>query len=141
MSSAAQLTQAHIFTSLLSSVSPSSPLSDSLLHSLALSVSPTALLDALDLIDRDSVSRLAPPSGRAIYQVQSQSGGGGGGASYTVVVGGGCAAPSAPTRSAFFEKKVTLDYLAGLATKFGAANPPQAGARQAGQAGQAGGAG
>ncbi|GAA5989704.1 hypothetical protein JCM11641_002177 [Rhodosporidiobolus odoratus] len=175
-------TPSHLVTSLLSSPSLSPPLSDSALHSLALLLGPNLLLDALDLIDRDQLSRLTPPSATALYQVSSSSH-----SSYTVyphahlssnaAVGGAycpCPAfsramfaprgapvickhllavllslrlssplPAPPTpnplpltanlmppppppavaqsQSAFVEKKVTLDWVAGLATRFGAA--------------------
>ncbi|GAA5939019.1 hypothetical protein JCM10213_006005 [Rhodosporidiobolus nylandii] len=145
MAHQAQTQQAHLLASLLASPSLAPPLSDSALHALALVVGSKTLLDACDLIDRDRVSRLTPPAARPIYTVASSSSGG----SYTVVpnvrfggsAGGYCPCPAfargvmggegvvppppaPPQKSAFAERKVTLEWLAGYATKFGAAVPP-----------------
>ncbi|GAA6042331.1 hypothetical protein JCM8097_003850 [Rhodosporidiobolus ruineniae] len=190
MATQQQLTLAPVIQSLVASSSSSSPLPDSLLHSLALTLGTQTLLDALDLVDRDKVSRLSPPSGRPVYQVASSTGG-----TYTVIpditvggsAGGYCPCPAfvggvlaegaervlckhllavllslrlsspsssshssdpapsfppaaqpdfkhslpppSPTKpkpapsSAFVEKRVGLEWLAGYATKFGAAEP------------------
>ncbi|GAA5890778.1 hypothetical protein JCM6882_000657 [Rhodosporidiobolus microsporus] len=217
----AQPNLAHLLTSLLSSpsLSPSRPIPDNVLLALAAVVGNQTLLDALDLIDRDNVSRLTPPAGRPIYLVASSSGAGGAGGSYHVlpdikvggsaggwcpcpafargVVGGGGGGgqgggggggdavickhllavllslrlspspsttttskpslgsslssdlkpdPTAPSRaqgaitrpstssSAFVEKRATLEWVAGWATKFGAAVPPPPPAGAAGGA-------
>ncbi|GAA5902114.1 hypothetical protein JCM5296_006607 [Sporobolomyces johnsonii] len=126
----------------------SSPLSDSDFRALALIVGSSMLLDALDLIDKDEVARISPPNGRPIYQVTGSS------QAYTVhpeLVGGYCPCPAFSHRvmakenqvickhllacriadrlDAWKDKKVGLKWVAGLATKFGAALPPPAAAR------------
>ncbi|POY71010.1 hypothetical protein BMF94_5935 [Rhodotorula taiwanensis] len=125
----------------------SAPLSDDSLRALALIVGPAMLLEALDLIDKDSVARILPPNGRPIYQVASSSGG----QPYTVYPnvpkgGGFCPCPAfsygvlaqgnqvtckhilacriADRINAWEHKRVGLEWLAGLAIKFGTAVPP-----------------
>ncbi|GAA6002884.1 uncharacterized protein JCM10292_001355 [Rhodotorula paludigena] len=128
------------------------PLSDDHLRSLALVVGPTMLVDALDLVDKDQVARITPPSGRPIYQVASSSGGppytlfpnldGGGHCpcpafSYGVVAQGNqvickhllaCRlADVLADHGGWKDKRVSLKWVAGLATRFGTAVPSAAG--------------
>ncbi|BGP71273.1 hypothetical protein NBRC10513v2_004642 [Rhodotorula toruloides] len=155
----------------LASLEP--PFSDDDLRTLALLVGPTTLLDALDLVDRDQVARITPPNGRPLYQVASSAGG----QAYTVVpdiCGGYCPCPAFSNGviarqaqgnpvickhllacrladrlgpSGWKDKRVSLKWVAGLATKFGTAVPPglataSAGAGAgAGEGGAAAGAG
>ncbi|GAA5988287.1 hypothetical protein JCM10908_002150 [Rhodotorula pacifica] len=125
----------------------SAPLSDDSLHALALIVGPAMLLEALDLLDKDQVARIIPPNGCPLYQVASSSGG----QPYTVFPDaprgvGYCPCPAfsfgvlakgnqvtckhllacriADRINAWEHKRVGLEWLAGLATKFGAAVPP-----------------
>ncbi|BGP33009.1 hypothetical protein JCM10296v2_004798 [Rhodotorula toruloides] len=140
----------------LASLEP--PFSDDDLRTLALLVSPTTLLDALDLVDRDHVVRINPPNGRPLYQVASSSGG----QAYTVfpdIVGGYCPCPAFSNgviarqaqgnpvickhllacrladrldSSGWKVKQVSLKWVAGLATKFGTAVPTGLSATSAG---------
>ncbi|CEQ41335.1 SPOSA6832_03027, partial [Sporobolomyces salmonicolor] len=126
----------------------SSPLSDGDFRALALIVGSSMLLEALDLIDKDEVARISPPNGRPLYRVAGSS------QSYTVhpeLVGGYCPCPAflygvvatehqaipnttqckhllacqiADRLDAWKDQDVGLKWIAGLATKFGAAPPP-----------------
>ncbi|BGP56087.1 hypothetical protein JCM8202_005237 [Rhodotorula sphaerocarpa] len=125
----------------------SAPLSDDSLRALALTVGGSMLLDALDLLDNDQVARIVPPNGQPLYQVASSSGG----QPYTVYPdsppgAGFCPCPAftfavlgqgnqitckhllacriADRIDAWEQKRVGLEWLAGLATKFGVAVPP-----------------
>ncbi|KWU42333.1 hypothetical protein RHOSPDRAFT_36131 [Rhodotorula sp. JG-1b] len=124
------------------------PLSDDSLHALALLVGPAMLLEALDLVDKDQVARIVPPNGRPLYRVASSSGS----QPYTVFPHfpsgtGYCPCPAysfgvlakgnqvtckhllacriTDRIDAWENKRVGLEWLAGLATKFGAAVPPR----------------
>ncbi|GAA5835009.1 hypothetical protein JCM11251_000136 [Rhodosporidiobolus azoricus] len=103
----AQPRLAHLLTSLIASpsIAPAAPIPDDTLLALAAVVGNQLLLDALDLIDRDKVTRLTPPSSRPIYLVASSSSSSGGSpapASYHVVpdinlggsAGGWCPCPA-----------------------------------------------
>ncbi|GAA5883659.1 hypothetical protein JCM3774_003081 [Rhodotorula dairenensis] len=123
------------------------PLADDSLHALALVVGPAMLLEALHLLDKDQVARIVPPNGRPLYQVASSSGA----QPYTVFPEvppgtGYCPCPAysfgvlakgnqvtckhllacriADRIGAWEYKRVGLGWLAGWATKFGAAVPP-----------------
>ncbi|GAA5915127.1 hypothetical protein JCM8208_002635 [Rhodotorula glutinis] len=158
---------AQLLDGALSSLAP--PLLDSHLSTLALVVGPTMLLDALDLVDKRSVARITTPAGAPVYQVAASSSSAAPGGSYTVyldLLGGGycpCAffssavlAPGATAvickhllacriadrLDAWHDKRVGLKWVAGFATRFGAATPEAApaGAGSA-QAGAGGGGG
>ncbi|BGP41023.1 hypothetical protein JCM10450v2_005039 [Rhodotorula kratochvilovae] len=141
---------AQLLNGALAALAP--PLSDAHLRTLALVVGPTMLLDALDLIDKDLVARISPPAGRPVYQVASSGPAAGTGGAYTLypdLPGGYCpcaafsssvVAPSgtavickhllacriADRLGAWKDKKVSLRWVAGLATRFGAGVPAAA---------------
>ncbi|TNY18465.1 hypothetical protein DMC30DRAFT_52452 [Rhodotorula diobovata] len=148
---AAQHAHAQLVNGALAALSP--PVSDAHLRTLALVVGPSMLTDALDLIDKHLVARITPPAGRPVYQVASSSPAGAGGDSYTLypdLPGGGycpCAFFSssvlpangtavickhllacriADRLDAWTDKRVGLKWVAGFATRFGAAVPAPA---------------
>ncbi|GAA6056088.1 hypothetical protein JCM3770_001963 [Rhodotorula araucariae] len=140
--------QSQVLNGVLAAITP--PLSDGHLRTLALVVGPAMLLDALDLVDKDLVARVSPPASRPVYQVASSSISSGSGGSYTLypdLPGGYCpcaafsssviapgstavickhllACRLADCLGAWKDKSVSLKWVAGLATRFGAGAPP-----------------
>ncbi|GAA5936309.1 hypothetical protein JCM3775_006460 [Rhodotorula graminis] len=155
---------AHLLDGALAALGPPPPplLDSTHLSTLALIVGPTMLLDALDLVDKRSVARIHTPSGATLYQVAASSHSAAPGGSYTLYLdvprGGYCPCPFfssavlAPAATALIckhllacriadrldawhDKRVGLKWVAGFATRFGAAVPAGGTAAAAGGGG------